>query len=215
MAKKVHTYEGEAITVRYDVARCIHAAECVYGLKAVFDPDRKPWIDPSAATPAEIAETIHRCPSGALTYERKDGEREPVPARNVVWPIPRGPIHIRGDLRIETPEGEEIELRVSLCRCGQSGNKPFCDGSHTKCDFKDPGTLGTTKLAEGRSVEPQATLTIKPAPDGPLRLSGPFEIADADFRKRCHGSSAVLCRCGHSKNKPFCDGSHKAAGFES
>lgn len=215
MAKKIHTYEGEAITIRYDAARCIHAAECVHGLKAVFNPENKPWVDPSAASADEIAETIHRCPTGALTYERRDGgAAEPVPARNVVWLIPRGPIHVRGDMVLSTAEGEQREVRVSLCRCGESANKPFCDGSHARCDFRDPGVLGSTKLAEGRSVEPAAVLAVKPAPNGPLLLSGPFEIADADLRKRCHGSSAALCRCGHSNNKPFCDGSHKGAGFE-
>jgi len=214
MTRKIHTYEGEAITIRYDVARCIHAAECVHGLRSVFNPDEKPWVNPAAASATDIAETIHRCPSGALTYERKDGGApEAAPAKNIVWLIPRGPIHIRGNMKITTPEAETPELRVSLCRCGESANKPFCDGSHAKCDFKDPGALGTTSLAEGRNLE-SGMLEIKPVPNGPLLLSGPFEIADSDFRKRCHGSSVKLCRCGHSKNKPFCDATHREIGFE-
>jgi CDGSH-type Zn-finger protein/uncharacterized Fe-S cluster protein YjdI len=215
MPKTVQTYDGEKITIRYDAVRCIHAAECVHGLKSVFNPDNRPWVDPSAASADVIAETIHRCPTGALTYERRDGgSAEPTPSRNVVWVIPHGPLHIRGDVRLTGEHAKESETRVSLCRCGKSGNKPFCDGSHEKIDFKDGGSLGTSSLSEGRSTEPRGPLDVTPAADGPLLLSGPFEIADSDFRRRCHGSKAALCRCGESKNKPFCDGSHKGAGFK-
>jgi CDGSH-type Zn-finger protein len=56
--------------------------------------------------------------------------------------------------------------------------------------------------------------TIKPSPNGPLQVSGDFKIVKADGTEIAHqGDTAYLCRCGHSSKKPFCDGSHKAAGF--
>ena len=55
-------------------------------------------------------------------------------------------------------------------------------------------------------------LEINRAPNGPLLLSGNFCIRASSSRVAFEG--AALCRCGQSKNKPFCDGAHKAAGFE-
>ena len=65
MSDKVRKYEGEKITVKYEVARCIHAGECAYGLKAVFNPDRKPWVDADAAD-ARFTERI--CPGSVGVY---------------------------------------------------------------------------------------------------------------------------------------------------
>lgn len=49
--------------------------------------------------------------------------------------------------------------------------------------------------------------------DGPYVVSGPIEIRTADGALAKAVSKAALCRCGHSQNKPFCDGSHRDAGF--
>jgi len=62
-------YRNEKIVVRYDEKICIHAGECVQGLPAVFDVNKRPWIDVDGAEVEAIVETIGRCPSGALTYE--------------------------------------------------------------------------------------------------------------------------------------------------
>ena len=76
MKKKPRVYEGRDITVEYDAARCIHVAECVKGLPAVFDPNRRPWVDPDAATADEIAAVVRRCPTGALHYRGgRDADR--------------------------------------------------------------------------------------------------------------------------------------------
>ncbi|MYX15646.1 hypothetical protein GTY67_20020 [Streptomyces sp. SID8374] len=71
------SYEGRAITVTFEAARCRHAAECVRGLPEVFDTARRPWIRPDAADAGQVAEVVRRCPSGALRYERADGEEGP------------------------------------------------------------------------------------------------------------------------------------------
>lgn len=74
MEKKLQTYKGKGSTVTYDPNTCIHAAECVKGLPAVFDVSRKRWIDPDAASPAEVAEVVGRCPSGALKHFPADSD---------------------------------------------------------------------------------------------------------------------------------------------
>ena len=131
-------YTGAAITVRYDVARCRHVAACVRGLPHVFDPSRRPWIlvdaEPDAAL---VAEVVRRCPTGALYYALVDGPDEvPDPVTTVVA-VPDGPLLVRGDLRLDLgDEGRLAETRAALCRCGYSGSKPFCDGSHERVGWR-------------------------------------------------------------------------------
>ena len=72
-ASTLKRYTSEAVDVTFDGARCIHAAECVRGLPAVFDTQKRPWIDPTQAGADAIVEVVLRCPSGALHFERKDG----------------------------------------------------------------------------------------------------------------------------------------------
>ena len=138
MAQK--TYEADEIVIRFDTKRCIHAAECVHGLPAVFDADRRPWIVPDAATASEIVDVVHRCPSGALTYERRDGgQDEAVPSEARIATIPNGPLHVQGSCTVTDHEGTPVQIgpRATLCRCGASRNKPFCDNSHIEAGFRD------------------------------------------------------------------------------
>lgn len=63
-------YVGEAVIVSFDGQLCAHAAECVRGAPAVFDTQRRPWIDPDGAPADEVIEVVGRCPSGALRVSR-------------------------------------------------------------------------------------------------------------------------------------------------
>jgi CDGSH-type Zn-finger protein len=59
-------------------------------------------------------------------------------------------------------------------------------------------------------------VTIRVRDNGPLLIEGPFAIVDAaggSFVVPTNKPAIALCRCGHSKNKPFCDGSHKECNF--
>jgi CDGSH-type Zn-finger protein/uncharacterized Fe-S cluster protein YjdI len=211
MPDSIHTYESDDITVSYDVDRCIHAAECVRGLPNVFDPERRPWIDPDQAEAGAIADVIRQCPTGALQYRRKDdGPAEPTPEANTIRIAPDGPLYVRGDVTITTPDGDTVltDTRVALCRCGLSGNKPFCDNSHED-GFTDAGELHDITLKGDASADD--ALEISLAPDGPLLVRGPVTIEGAS--DACAGSKGALCRCGHSANKPFCDGSHNDVDF--
>ena len=144
---KIREYEGEGIVVRYDVKRCIHAEACVHGLDAVFDPNRRPWIDATAATPDDIAAVIMKCPTGALTFERTDGGPQETPTAPGITLDVTGPLYVQGGVEILDHEGVVVttEARVALCRCGASRNKPYCDDSHHEIGWKSasdefPGT---------------------------------------------------------------------------
>lgn len=133
MDEKAYTTQG--IVVYYRSKLCIHAAECVRGLGQVFDPAKRPWIQPQHATPQELAQVIERCPSGALRYERLDGAAaEAASAGLQVQFVENGPAYLRGALQLSNDQGQLLYqgTRAALCRCGQSANKPFCDNSHLK-----------------------------------------------------------------------------------
>lgn len=207
----IKTYTGDAADVTFDTKRCIHAKECVNRLSAVFDTDKRPWVQPDNATADDLAGVIHRCPSGALHYTRKDGgAAEPTPETNTILLNIDGPLYVRGDVTITLADGDMADTRLALCRCGVSHNKPFCDNSHIEAGFK-----ATESLANPTDAPATGALTVDPAPNGPLLLSGQFTITDANGQAIYRGEQAALCRCGGSGNKPFCDGTHKKIGFTS
>lgn len=214
--RKLQTYESDDIAVDFDPSRCIHSEKCVHGLRTVFDPDRRRWIDPSAAPADRVAEVIERCPTGALHYRRKDGgAREDPDETNVARVGPDGPVYVRGDIRLELPGGETMEeTRVALCRCGASKDKPFCDGSHDRAGFTDPGAIQGGRLvpAEEAGGPDSGPVTLRGAENGPLLVRGPLRVEGTDGTASA-GVKGALCRCGHSSTKPFCDGSHRDAGF--
>lgn len=211
MKTKPHAYEGEKVTVTYDLARCIHAAECVRGLPEVFNPKRKPWVEPDKADPDELLLVVERCPSGALKASRKDGGAPaPGPGVNTATVEPNGPLFVRGELHVQVGGVEVKDTHAALCRCGNSKNKPFCDGSHAGAGFTDDGSLGSLKAETSRE---DGALQIKPVQNGPILTSGPLDIYGAGQAEPVRCSRSALCRCGSSNNKPFCDGAHKAAGF--
>ena len=143
MARRI--YRGSDIEVSFDLDVCIHATECVRGLPAVFDRDRRPWILPDGAAAEEVARVIDRCPSGALQYERLGGATAAQQSATVtVTPLENGPVIVQGEFVMRREDGTEQTLRrAALCRCGHSGNKPFCDSSHREFAFQAAGTAIT------------------------------------------------------------------------
>ncbi|MEJ2310468.1 MAG: CDGSH iron-sulfur domain-containing protein [Gammaproteobacteria bacterium] len=212
--KKVFDFEGKDIDVYWDGRLCIHIAECGRSEGDLFVGDRKPWCIPDQSTPGEVAEICERCPSGALTYSDKSGASEkpaPVNSVNVSY---NGPYFMQGDLDIQDAPDDMpgVRFRAALCRCGKSSNKPFCDNSHLEAGFDDHGAIGE----RGNGIETSGgKLTITPAANGPLILSGNVTLFAGSGRAAWKGDKVALCRCGASDNKPFCDGSHKKVGFSS
>jgi CDGSH-type Zn-finger protein/ferredoxin/uncharacterized Fe-S cluster protein YjdI len=212
MFHKLRRYDADDITISYDVKRCIHAEECVRGLPRVFDPNRRIWVDATQASARDIADIVQRCPSGALHFRRMGGGlEEPTPGRNEIRITPNGPLYFRGELEIHTPMAVLKETRAALCRCGASRNKPFCDNSHADIAFRasdEPGIPATVGETEG------GLLRIMPTTNGPCVVEGSFTLVSHDgLTRTARGPKVAFCRCGHSRNKPFCDGSHVKAGF--
>ncbi|HEY0596691.1 ferritin-like domain-containing protein [Sphingopyxis sp.] len=210
-ADGVDRAEGKDVTVMFDGKRCIHARFCVTQDPATFLADVDgPWIIPDASDADTLCSVVRQCPSGALSYERRDGKPEPVPPVNLIGLRENGPYAVRADLAID---GEKAGYRATLCRCGASKNKPFCDKSHKYIGFVatgEPETRKTAKLAVR-----DGPLAVEPELDGPLQIRGNLEILSGTGRTVASVQSARLCRCGASKTKPFCDESHRRIGFRS
>jgi CDGSH-type Zn-finger protein len=136
---KRENYEGEEITIHDNRGICAHAGRCTDGLAQVFRLKQEPWIDPNASDSEEISGVIGKCPSGALSYsvngvEHRDRKGEPS-----IFVAPNGPyLVIGGPELIETSRADGASTEhFTLCRCGGSKNKPFCDGTHWYIKFKD------------------------------------------------------------------------------
>jgi CDGSH-type Zn-finger protein len=128
---------GTRITIHDNRALCAHVEYCVTELPAVFDRSRRPWVDADAAGVDEIVAICEKCPSGALSYSI-DGVRATPPARrSAVVVSAEGPYFVEGDVAVidpHLPEGP-ADGHCTLCRCGQSSNKPLCDGKHRTSGF--------------------------------------------------------------------------------
>ncbi len=137
--KPVKEYSNEEVTVTWEPEKCIHSAKCVKGLPQVFDTAKRPWITISGASIDSIVSQVKNCPSGALGYYFKESERETVAtlAEQRVEVMPNGPLMVYGNLKIKLPNGEQRDQDkvAAFCRCGDSQNKPFCDGSHRTNGF--------------------------------------------------------------------------------
>ena len=195
---------------------------------------------------------------------------------------PNGPYYVT-DAAVKGADGQDhpVGTGVWLCRCGGSGKKPFCDGTHKKNGFSDAKLADAAKnrresfagksitihdnralcahagyctegLAEvfreeGRPwIDPDganAAMIVEvvarcpsgalnyaiagqewqPAPraptitvtkDGPYAVTGNVELTGVEFGDGASREHFTLCRCGASKNKPFCDGSHWDVKFQ-
>jgi CDGSH-type Zn-finger protein/uncharacterized Fe-S cluster protein YjdI len=204
--------EAKDMTLIYEGKKCIHSRFCVTGAPQVFLANvAGPWIHPDAMPVDSLVEIAHACPSGAIRYRRKDGKAdESAPPVNLLATREAGPYAVRGDLRIA---GQAVGFRATLCRCGASKNKPYCDGSHHAIGFSASGEPATGK-ADMLEVR-DGPLAIEPQTDGPLQVRGNLEITSGTGRVVARLVQARLCRCGGSSNKPFCDGTHARIGFKS
>ena len=208
----VETVRSSDIELEFEGRRCIHARFCVVGAPQVFLANVKgPWIHPEAMPIASVVEIAHLCPSGAIRYRRLDGgAQEQAPPVNLATVREAGPYAFRAPLLID---GEARGFRATLCRCGASKQKPFCDGSHREVGFSASGEPPTTKADPIPEVD--GPLAIQPQPNGPLGLHGNLQIISGTGRLVARTVTANLCRCGGSSTKPFCDGTHARIGFRS
>lgn len=138
--------EGDGIRVKVDNSYCVHAKYCFNKSSGI----RKLMAESADANAkSQIISMADRCPSGTFVYELPvDGEMREVEAE-----LPRevaaisedsgsssaGPLWVSGGIPIMQPDGTFLETRnrVTLCRCGKSKNKPFCDGTHASVGFQE------------------------------------------------------------------------------
>jgi CDGSH-type Zn-finger protein/uncharacterized Fe-S cluster protein YjdI len=212
-ADGIETVKGEKLDLIYEGKRCIHARFCVTGAPTVFLANVKgPWIHPDTVSVEQLVEVAHACPSGAIRYKRTDGKAdETAPPVNLAGIREGGPYAFRGALQID---GEPSGFRATLCRCGASKNKPFCDSSHHEINFAASGEPATGTETEMLPVR-DGVLAIDPEPNGPLAIRGNLEIISGTGRMVARVTTTRLCRCGGSATKPFCDGTHARIGFNS
>ncbi|HZE60791.1 MAG TPA: CDGSH iron-sulfur domain-containing protein [Burkholderiales bacterium] len=133
-------YRGERITIFDNRAICAHAGYCTDSLKSVFRSAEEAWIDADGAAVDEVIATIRKCPSGALSYAVDGVEGKPPERPAKVTVTDNGPYAVTGGIElmnVEFGDGASRE-HYTLCRCGASANKPFCDGSHWRIEFRDP-----------------------------------------------------------------------------
>jgi CDGSH-type Zn-finger protein/uncharacterized Fe-S cluster protein YjdI len=203
---------GKRLLLRFESKRCIHSRHCVLGAPDVFRANvQGAWLNPDGIPVEELVAIAHACPSGAITYDRLDGAAgEGAPAVNVIRLRENGPLAIHANIDLD---GRGHLFRATLCRCGASKNKPFCDGSHVAREFVasgEPKSQASEPLAQR-----DGQLTITPTSNGPLGVRGNVEICTGTGRTVTRVQQARLCRCGGSANKPFCDGTHARIGFRS
>jgi CDGSH-type Zn-finger protein/uncharacterized Fe-S cluster protein YjdI len=204
-------YTSDAITVTWDAVKCIHAANCIAELPSVFDTHHRPWIDPSRAAASEVAAAVRACPSGALQYAVADAKAEIAPERPPALAQVEvqvdGPYYVSGDITLCDPGGVVLEdgaRRLALCRCGATGNAPYCDNSHLAVKFaNDPSG---SEDSSGSAGGPQ--IRIQPDEPGPYHVCEGVRVIHPCGDVLAETGEVWLCRCGKSGSKPFCDGSH-------
>ncbi len=133
-------YPAPGITIHDDRSLCAHAGRCTDGLASVFKYGSEPWIDPAGAAVEAIVQAIRNCPSGALSYSIKGVEAVDEPCASGITITKDGPYAVVGAIALHEPQpGSKgaSTARYTLCRCGGSKNKPFCDGTHWSNGFKD------------------------------------------------------------------------------
>lgn len=208
MATEYHETEGG--TLSFDGSKCIHSRNCVLSRPDVFVPNGgAEWIHAEMATPCELRMLAENCPSGAIQFTM-NGQPERPPLVNTLHIRENGPYALRAEIQME---GEKDTRRLTLCRCGASKSKPYCDNSHIDIGFSASGE------PQAETSEPLAErggpVAIAPQKDGPLQIDGNLEICAGTGHTLNRTQQVFLCRCGGSKNKPYCDGSHQQIGFRS
>lgn len=132
-------YVGKDITIVFDRYLCMGNGACGE-LEAVFGTSKDPKYEPDAASVDEIIATIKKCPSGALSYILDGKHIRYFFDRPQVVVEQNGPLHVQGEVNLIDDQDSDKLIPIgdhyTLCRCGGSKKKPFCDGSHEENDFE-------------------------------------------------------------------------------
>jgi len=144
MDRTDRNYTNGEITVFWQPKKCIHATTCYRELIEVFNPRKRPWVNMNGAPTEEIIRVVKLCPTRALSFKyNNELGTEATQEKTVSNALPEvrvmedGPLVLRGDFSIYGTDGLELKhMKItSLCRCGESHNLPYCDGTHRKVGF--------------------------------------------------------------------------------
>jgi uncharacterized Fe-S cluster protein YjdI/truncated hemoglobin YjbI len=148
VADRLDTYRGQQVTILDNRGICAHSGFCTDRLASVFHLGEEPFVSPSGGRMDDIVRAVRACPSGALSYaiDGREARDQVDSVREAAVEISKdGPYRVTGAIPLTDgfgdPEprntGASLE-HYSLCRCGQSRNKPFCSGMHWYVRFTDP-----------------------------------------------------------------------------
>jgi len=137
-AGRARTLHGDGVVMTDDRSLCTHAGHCADRFTDVWEMIRR-TNDP--AVRSRLQRMVELCPSGRLAHASASNAEAVEPDFEPSIAVVRdGPLWVRGGIPVESSDGTtyEVRNRVTLCRCGHSGNKPFCDGTHREIGFRDP-----------------------------------------------------------------------------
>ncbi len=136
-------YSNGEVTIVWKPSLCMHSKICWQqstGLPEVFHPATRPWITPGEVSTEKIIEHVSKCPSGALSFfmNGEEVKEDTTSSETIAEVMPNGPLLVYGNITVKAPDGSEVRRSkvTAFCRCGGSGNKPYCDGTHTKIGFE-------------------------------------------------------------------------------
>jgi CDGSH-type Zn-finger protein len=132
------SFVGDGVVMTDDKMFCTHAGFCGDRFTNVWAMIEE-TSDP--AVRERLMDMVRKCPSGRLAYQVPPDTEDVEPALEPSIGIePNGPMWVRGRIPVVSEDGTEWEVRnrVTLCRCGRSRNKPYCDGTHQRVGFIDP-----------------------------------------------------------------------------
>ncbi len=160
MSQNSRRYSNEEITVFWKPSKCIHATTCFRELLEVFNPRKRPWINMKGAPTGKIIKVVDKCPTQAISWKwnkdietsanqvSTDNNTEITPSdvfamkednSALITIMKDGPILVEGNFKTISGSGSELHSMkmTSFCRCGNSHNQPYCDGTHRKTGFID------------------------------------------------------------------------------
>ena len=130
-------FKGEKIVMKDDHSLCVHSGFCGNRVTNIWEMIKN---SEDTQVRAQIMAMVEKCPSGTLTFTVDENSEmvEPDLPKEVAI-IADGPLWVSGGIPVERRDGKPVEIRnrVTLCRCGASANKPFCDGAHKDVGFTD------------------------------------------------------------------------------
>ncbi len=135
---KVLSYKGEKIIINDNRGICSHDGSCFHELPRVFRKKQQfRWIWPDNSDPERIEATIRQCPSGALSWTRDGVTVTDWETEMYIRIRKDGPLEVKGGIQLEDDQESVPQTadHYTLCRCGESLNKPFCDGHHLIIGF--------------------------------------------------------------------------------